>query len=76
LNISVVDNSLGIEKKQLLEIKEKLNGKEDYTEHIGLFNTNKRLKLIFGELNSLRIRSKFGLGTAIYIRIPINEDLE
>ncbi|WP_285860549.1 MULTISPECIES: hypothetical protein [Paenibacillus] len=41
---------------------------------MGLFNTNKRLKLRYNDLYSLRIRSKQGFGTMVEIPIPIEED--
>lgn len=70
IRIAVVDNGLGIEPDKLKDIRQKLDEDGEYSEHIGLFNTNKRLKLTYGEYNGVKIRSRPGLGTAIYITIP------
>mgnify|MGYP005836567561 CR=1 FL=1 len=71
LRISVVDNGLGIDREALVEIRHKLCKDGEYSEHIGLYNTNKRLKLAFGEEYCLSIRSKKGLGTAVYATVPM-----
>lgn len=71
LRIFVADNGYGILPEKLKEIKQKLESSEDYFDHIGLFNTNKRLKLIYGEQYGIRIRSLPGKGTVIFLYIPI-----
>ena len=72
LKISVVDNGIGVNLEKLNEIRRKLESVDDYSEHIGLYNTSKRLKLKYGDRYKLSIRSKYNLGTAIYIEIPIS----
>lgn len=72
LKISVVDNGIGVNLEKLDEIRRKLESVDDYSEHIGLYNTSKRLKLKYGDRYKLSIRSKYNLGTAIYIEIPIS----
>ena len=64
----------GIKPERLEELNERLLDERDYSEHIGLFNTHKRLKLMYGEAYSLKIRSKYGWGTVIYISIPSTEE--
>jgi two-component system sensor histidine kinase YesM len=71
LRIFVADNGYGISLEKLEEIKQKLESSEDYFDHIGLFNTNKRLKLIYGEQYGIRIRSLPGKGTVVFLYIPI-----
>ena len=39
-------------------------------EHIGLYNTSKRIALVYGEGYGIRIDSKEGKGTRVEIRIP------
>ncbi len=73
LRITVIDNGAGIPAGKLVELRQQLALDSDYTQHVGLFNTNKRLKLIYGEEYGLRIRSKEGIGTAVYLRIPVEE---
>ncbi len=72
LKISVVDNGIGVTLQKLNEIRRNLELTDDYSEHIGLYNTSKRLKLKYGDRYKLNIRSKYNLGTAIYIEIPIS----
>ena len=72
LTLTIIDNGMGITTENLKEIKDKLDLDGDNSNHIGLFNTNKRLKLTYGDNYGLRINSKLGLGTVIYIRIPIS----
>ncbi|MBZ4664904.1 sensor histidine kinase [Mahella sp.] len=71
MRIAVIDNGIGISKEKLKQIKESLKKEFDYSEHIGLLNINERLKLIYGNNYSITIRSKFGMGTAIYIKFPL-----
>ncbi|MDI3508693.1 MAG: two-component system, sensor histidine kinase YesM [Clostridiales bacterium] len=67
----MVDNGIGISKEKLEQIREHLKKEFDYSEHIGLLNINERLRLIYGDNYSMTIRSKFGMGTAIYITFPL-----
>lgn len=71
LKISVIDNGLGMSKQKLKEIRTNMGTDNEYSNHIGLFNTNKRLNLAYGDNYGLLIRSKLGLGTVIYLNIPI-----
>lgn len=70
LKIAIIDNGLGIEPQTLALIKNELIAEGDYTEHIGLFNTNKRLKLQYSNIYGIQIRSRYGSGTAIYLTLP------
>ncbi|WP_240417268.1 cache domain-containing sensor histidine kinase [Paenibacillus periandrae] len=73
LYIAVIDNGIGILPERLARLRSQLESSQlDQSLHIGLFNTQKRLKLTYGEKSGIRMRSKFGWGTAIYITIPIN----
>ena len=70
LRIAIVDNGLGLEREVLRSIKERLCGSDEYHKHIGLFNTNKRIKLAYGQEYGIHIRSRLNCGTAVYIDIP------
>lgn len=74
LKISVTDNGLGISKEKLEVIRANMKTDCEYPNHIGLFNTNKRLKIIYGENYGLKIRSKLNLGTTVYLNIPIDTE--
>lgn len=72
LKIAVIDNGAGIDPDKLKILRDCLIQDNNYSsEHLGLYNTNKRIKLTYGEEYGLKIRSKKGWGTAIYLQIPI-----
>lgn len=70
ISIAVIDTGLGISRERLARIRELLNSDKDFSENIGLYNTDKRLKLIFGEEYGIKVLSKLGYGTGIYMEIP------
>jgi two-component system sensor histidine kinase YesM len=70
LKISVIDNGLGIRRAKLAEIRDYLRGDQKEGNNIGLYNTNKRLLLTYGETAAVHIRSKFEFGTVVYFQIP------
>jgi two-component system sensor histidine kinase YesM len=72
LCISIVDNGIGMLPERLKHVREKLRLDQDQTRHIGLFNTHRRLKLTYGDSFGVKLNSKFGWGTALYITIPID----
>ena len=73
IQLAVIDNGIGISPEKLMQITHRLSsGADDIGSgrHIGLYNTHKRLRLAYGDRYGLHIRSKFGFGTAVYLRIP------
>ncbi|WP_158560300.1 sensor histidine kinase [Paenibacillus contaminans] len=70
LRLSIIDNGAGINPETMKKIKEKLKDSEDYSDHIGLFNTDKRLKLTYGEEYGVQLKSKHGFGTVVSMCIP------
>ncbi|WP_040207488.1 sensor histidine kinase [Neobacillus jeddahensis] len=71
LLISVIDNGAGIPPDRLAEIRNKLRSNYTSSDHIGLYNTNKRLQLICGENYGLTIWSKPGIGTIVGVKMAI-----
>ncbi|MCH6264700.1 sensor histidine kinase [Neobacillus citreus] len=71
LYVAVIDNGKGIGKARLEEIRSKLKSNYTANDHIGLYNTHKRLQLTYGDNYGLAIRSKLDWGTSISIHIPI-----
>jgi len=71
LYISVIDNGLGIAPENLVKIHKKLSADNDFSAHIGLYNTNKRLKIAYKNEYYLKIKSKLNFGTLVQIRLPI-----
>ncbi len=48
-----------------------------YTEngrHIGLYNVNKRITLVYGEAYGVEIESEYGKGTTITLKLPLVKD--
>ncbi len=72
LRISIIDNGMGIGKTQLAEIRTQLNADIEPSRHIGVYNTNKRLKIYYGPEFGLHIMSKQNFGTVIVIKIPFD----
>jgi len=72
LAVWVVDNGIGMSKEKLEEVQSRFSQDFDFSEHIGLLNTNERLKLIYGKNFKLKVWSKLGLGTVVKMEFPIN----
>ncbi|MEY2196611.1 sensor histidine kinase [Neobacillus sp. BF23-41] len=71
LLVSVIDNGTGIEAERLEDIRTKLRSNYSSSNHIGLYNTNKRFQLTYGENYGITIRSKLGWGTIVAVKVPI-----
>ena len=79
LEISVLDDGVGIEAEKLKEIKKVINIEfqdEDITRFFGMRNVNQRLKLYYGDEYGLQIESAEGEFTVVKIRIPLKEQKE
>lgn len=75
LKITIRDNGVGIPEEKLKEIKNALNNSViDTSKHIGLVNTNARIKLQYGEQYGLQIDSTPSDGTCISLYIPITKE--
>ncbi|GMQ56019.1 two-component system sensor histidine kinase YesM [Vallitalea sediminicola] len=66
LYFEVLDNGIGMNKKQL---EKALCKKSD--DHIGLYNVDQRVKLYYGDLSGITIKSNSDTGTKVIIKIPI-----
>ncbi|MHB0895931.1 MAG: sensor histidine kinase [Spirochaetales bacterium] len=70
VTIAISDNGAGMDSSRLEEIRGKLSANEGEFDHIGLLNTNRRLRLMFGDAYNLKIASSPGTGTRIEIVLP------
>ncbi|MFB9276891.1 cache domain-containing sensor histidine kinase [Cohnella cellulosilytica] len=70
---TIIDNGIGIGRERLVFLRQALLDTEEPSSHIGLINTNKRLRLIYDSGYAIRLLSKPGLGTVVRIRIPAYE---
>jgi two-component system sensor histidine kinase YesM len=71
LIIEVRDNGLGIDKKTLQDIRDRLsNWTLTQPEHIGLGNVHQRVQLIFGPKWGISIESELNQGTNVIVSLP------
>lgn len=76
LRLVVSDNGNGIPSDRLTEIRRSLVASDEQSKHIGLLNTNKRLKLLYDRNYQITIKSRLGLGTVISIMLPKSSNRE
>lgn len=72
LRLAVIDNGNGISDEQMARLRTRLFSDSPEANHIGLINTQRRIKLAYGQRSELRVQSKPGRGTLIAILLPIN----
>lgn len=76
LIFTVSDNGAGMNKETLEKLKRRLCSDsipEQEIRHIGLLNTAKRLSLRYGNHAQILIKSKYGSGTSITLKIPTED---
>ncbi len=73
LIVVIFDDGIGMEEELLSHIKYILNGPINKSSHIGLYNVDRRIKLMYGEEYGVDIRSEKFEGTVVRIILPINE---
>lgn len=69
---TINDNGVGMDPMRLEEINQKLNDSDnDMEDHVGIYNVNQRIKIVFGKDYGVTIKSVENLGTSVMVRIPI-----
>jgi two-component system sensor histidine kinase YesM len=69
---TVSDNGVGMNHTRMEEISQKLNGRLNQMEdHIGIYNVNQRIKIVFGTEYGVSIKSEEMQGTEVLIKIPM-----
>ena len=76
LVISIVDTGEGMSYEKLSEILKCINKSENDTNHIGLYNVQKRINLMYGMEYGINIYSKLYEGTEIVINLPVHKSEE
>lgn len=82
LEISVMDNGVGMEKKQLDRLYALLQGdepgiKNEYNwQSIGLKNVHDRIRFLYGEDYGIEITSTPGVGTIVKVVMPLQSEEE
>lgn len=71
IQITVADNGAGMTPRQLRRLRAEPPDpeKEGHT-GIGIRNVDRRIRLHYGDQYRIRIESKYGAGTSIYLRLP------
>ena len=75
LELIVRDNGGGIETARLRELQESLEQEDEQREHIGMYNSHRVVRLIYGQEYGLRIESMLGKGTTVCITMPIDMEM-
>ncbi|MGH4049823.1 MAG: sensor histidine kinase [Clostridium sp.] len=76
LIISITDTGEGMSYEKLSEVLNLITNNENDTNHIGLYNVEKRINLIYGMEYGINIYSKLHEGTQIVIHLPANKSEE
>lgn len=68
----ILDNGIGIPTDKLTILKNQLQSPDTGLppNHIGLINTNRRLRLSYGEASAIHLYSRYHIGTVISFSIP------
>lgn len=67
----VIDDGAGFESGSIdLDDNETINMRKKGHNSIGMINTNKRIKLMYGELYGISIESEIGKGSKVTVHIP------
>ncbi len=71
IRFEITDTGKGMLDSEIEEVyKNLLNPPNDKEGGYGLYNVNQRLILYYGEMCSLKIKSKLNIGTTVYFDIP------
>lgn len=73
LIVTVIDNGGGMSEERLHEVQRLIQDTDHQTEHIGLYNLNWRLQLLYGKSYGVQIDSKMGEGTIVRMIIPYRQ---
>jgi sensor histidine kinase YesM len=76
LIIVIFDDGVGMEEEKVKKITEMLKDDSNDTINIGLYNVNRRIKLMFGKEYGLDIMSEKDAGTTVRICLPADQSEE
>ena len=73
LSVIIADDGVGIRPELLEELKANLDQGQNQTDHIGIYNVHKRIRLVYGSRDGVGIDSKKEEGTVVTLRVPCEE---
>lgn len=73
VKIRIEDNGCGIPEEIVGEFNKGIFRKTDDKNHIGMENAITRIRMYYGERAVVRIESRLGAGTAVEVRIPVQQ---
>ena len=73
LSVIIADDGVGIRPELLEELKANLDQGQNQTDHIGIYNVHKRIRLVYGSRYGVGIESKIEEGTVVTLRVPCEE---
>ncbi len=69
----IKDNGIGMDEEKVARLKESLENEDINNRfNIGMRNVHQRIRLVYGELYGIDIKSEPNKGTYIFIRIPVD----
>ena len=73
VTVEIADNGIGMSEEELARLLEGLNldDRELPTSSIGLYNINRRIRLIYGDEYALQFESTAGVGTKVALHLPV-----
>ena len=74
LVITITDDGVGIPEERLTELRKDLEREDvDTRKHVGVLNTNARIRLQYGKAYGLTLESCEMDGTTVMMRLPARE---
>lgn len=73
VHLAIADNGVGMPEKEIKRIMDSLENEYIGTEHVGVANVAKRIKLIYPQNSKLEIQSKPNEGTCVSMYFPFDE---
>ena len=73
LTFEITDNGIGFDTKEIdLNSQEKMKKDKNKHTNIGLYNANRRIRLLYGKEYGITLESKIDQGTRVMVRLPID----